>query len=572
MINFKLKINEILTSFLIENYKFENQLDIKELLTKPEKDNFGDLSLPCFRFSPILRKSPNEIADIFKKQFENIDFISNVENVNGYLNFHFNPKYLYKEILNNYKSKKNEAFSVSTLKGKTILVEFSSPNIAKPFSIGHLRSTVIGNFLSNLFRFAGANVSSINHIGDWGTQFGKLIVAFKKWGNVEELKNNPVTYLLNLYVKFHSESEKNPNLEDEARLAFKNLEEKKSEETKLWNLFKDYSFTEFEKTYSRLNVKFDFTQGESFYSDKIQSTIQLLENKKLLKESENATIVDLEKYNMPPCLIKKSDGATLYATRDLAAAIYRFETFNFDNLFYVVGGEQSLHFKQFFKVLELAEQNYYKNMEHVSFGLYRFKDGKMSTRKGKVVLLNDVLNEAVSRVMEIIKTKNPNLTEQEKINISETLGTSAVIFNDLKNDRIKDVSFSWDEVLNMEGDSGPYISYSFVRCLSILRKINKEIDFDITNIQIKDESESLLIRKLYEFSDIIDSCIKTRKSHHLTTYLLDLTKKFHSFYHNCRVLGEDEETTNFRLSLVKITSIALKSGCEILGMRLPEKM
>ncbi len=572
MSNYKIEIANALKNHIETNFNTNLTLNLEDLFIKPEKENFGDISLPCFRLSPILKKSPVQIADLLIEPLNTLDFIEKSENVNGYLNIHLNTENIFLKLHEQFYSTDKSLFKTDILKGKTVVVEFSSPNIAKPFSIGHLRSTVIGNFLSNLFENAGADLISVNHIGDWGTQFGKLIVAFSLWGDKEKLKKEPVNHLLELYVKFHSESEKDNSLEEKAREAFKNLENGEKFETELWEQFRDYSLEEFNKTYKRLNVKFNHTTGESFYSDKIQDVVDLLEKHKLLMISRNAIVVDLEKYNMPPCLIKKSDGATLYATRDLAAAIYRHKTFNFDNMFYVVGAEQSLHFKQFFKVLELANQEYAKNMEHIAFGLYRFKDGKMSTRKGKVIFLNDVLDEAVNRVKNIMEEKNPDLTEKEKEDIAETLGVSAVIFNDLKNDRIKDVSFSWDEVLNMEGDSGPYISYSYVRCLSILKKADLNITLDLSNLKIKNEEEKRLISKLLEYKDVLNTCVKTRKSHHLTSYLLDLTKKFHSFYHSCRVIGEDKQTSAFRLELVKITATTLKEGAKLLGMRLPEKM
>jgi len=570
MNNYKKIISEKIENYIKNILTIELNTEIETLFVKPEKDNFGDLSLPCFKLSSLFKKSPVQIAEILIPAVDKLDFVEKIENFNGYLNIYIKLSHLFSNLVNSLEH--NCIPEIQSVKGKTILVEFSSPNIAKPFSIGHLRSTVIGNFIANLFRAVGGNVVAINHIGDWGTQFGKLIVAFSLWGSDEKLKSDPVNHLLELYVKFHSESEENPQLEADARQAFKNLENLYEKETELWENFREFSLLEFNKTYKRLNVKFDHTTGESFYSDKIDSVVKLLENKKLLTESENAVVVKLDNDNMPPCLIKKSDGATLYATRDLAAAIYRHSTFDFDNLFYVVGSEQSLHFKQFFKVLELAGQSYYEKMEHISFGLYRFKDGKMSTRKGKVVFLNDVLDEAVSGIIKLMKEKNPDLTEIETKDIAETLGISAVIFNDLKNDRQKDVNFSWKEVLNMEGDSGPYITYSYVRCLSILRKSNINDKFDFSDITVENQWEELLIRKLVDFQSTLFSCILTRKSHHLTNYLLDLTKKFHSFYHNCRVIGEDNQTTALRLMLVKITAATIKSGAEILGMKLPNKM
>ncbi len=566
------KIVSGISAFLKENGIEIGKNEIFSQFKKPEKEEFGDLSFPVFRFAKDFKKPPIQIAQSLKDYFDklNVSEIEKIEVINGYVNFFFSVEWMFKSLLNSLNLKGEKFYCSDKLKGQTFVVEFSSPNIAKPFSIGHLRSTVIGNFLRNLLKSLGAEVIGINHIGDWGTQFGKLIVAFKLWGNKEDLEKNPVKYMLDLYVKFHSEAEKDPSLEDKAREAFLRLERGEKEETELWELFRNYSLKEFEKTYRRLNVKFDKVLGEAFYSDKIDRVIKILEEKNLLKISQNATIVDLEEYGMPPCLIKKSDGATLYATRDIAAAIYRKENFDFDKMLYVVGAEQKLHFKQFFKVLELAGFEWAKDLEHIAFGLYRFKDGKMSTRKGKVVLLKDVLDEAVNRIRSVMAEKNPDLSEEEKEEIAEILGTGAIVFNDLKNDRIKDVRFSWEEVLNFEGESGPYISYSYVRCRGILKNAESIEDGDF--FKITHQSEKSLIKKLFEFSDILDIAYKNRKSHFIANYLLDLTKQFNSFYHNCKVVGEDPQISSFRKQLVRLTLYTLKGGAEILGMRLPNRM
>ena len=572
MADVKDKIASTISDFLKENgIEFEKS-EIFPQFKKPEKEEFGDLSFPVFRFARDFKKPPVQIAESLKEFFEkkNISEVEKIEVVNGYVNFFFSVEWMYRTLLNSLNEKGQKFYCSDKLKGQTFVVEFSSPNIAKPFSIGHLRSTVIGNFLRNLLKSLGAEVIGINHIGDWGTQFGKLIVAFRLWGDRKELEKQPVKYMLDLYVKFHAEAEKDPSLEDKAREAFLRLEKGEKEETELWELFRNYSLQEFEKTYKRLNVSFDKVLGEAFYSDKIDRVMKILEEKNLLKISQNATIVDLEEYGMPPCLIKKSDGATLYATRDIAAAIYRKETFDFDKMFYVVGAEQKLHFRQFFKVLELAGFEWAKDLEHIAFGLYRFKDGKMSTRKGKVVLLEDVLDEAVNRIKEIMAEKNPDLTEEEKEKIAEILGTSAIVFNDLKNDRIKDVQFSWEEVLNFEGESGPYISYSFVRCRGILKNADAVEDTDY--FEITHNSEKLLIKKLFEFADVLDIAYKNRKSHFIANYLLELTKQFNSFYHNCKVVGENPDISSFRKQLVRLTLYTLKGGADILGMRLPDRM
>ncbi|BBB31701.1 arginyl-tRNA synthetase [Thermotomaculum hydrothermale] len=572
MIELKEKIADSIVYFLKDNGIDFKRQDILVQFKKPEKLDFGDIAFPVFRFAKDFRKPPVEIAGMVKDFFESnpLDEIEKIEVINGYVNFHISPEWMFNQLVSNLNSKGDNFYKQDVLKDKTFVVEFSSPNIAKPFSIGHLRSTVIGNFLRNLLKALGANVIGINHIGDWGTQFGKLIVAFRLWGNEEELEKDPVKYMLNLYVRFHKEAEENPELEDKAREAFLRLEKGEEEERNLWEKFRSLSLKEFEKTYKRLNVHFDKVLGEAFYSDKIDRVIKILEEKKLLEESENALVVKLDDYNMPPCLIKKSDGATLYATRDIAAAIYRKETFNFDKMLYVVGSEQKLHFRQFIKVLELAGFEWAKNMEHIDFGLYRFKDGKMSTRKGKVVLLEEVLDEAVKRIRDIMEEKNPDLTKEERENVAEVLGTGAIIFNDLKNDRIKDVQFSWDEVLNFEGESGPYIAYSYVRCNGILR--NAESVKESENYKATHDSEISLIKKLFEFKEIMLIAYNNRKSHFIANYLLDLTKSFTTFYHNCRVIGESDDISSFRKMLVKLTMSTLKAGAEILGMRLPDRM
>ena len=572
MIEIKEKIAENIVDFLKEKGIDSDKEQIMAQFKKPEKSEFGDVAFPVFRYARDFRKPPVEIAKDVKEYFDGktLKEIEKIEVVNGYVNFYLSCKWMFDKILSDLDKKKDDFYKTDILNGKTFVVEFSSPNIAKPFSIGHLRSTVIGNFLRNLLKTLGANVIGINHIGDWGTQFGKLIVAFKLWGNEKELEKNPVKYMLSLYVRFHKEAEENPELEDKAREAFKRLEDGEEEERKLWQKFRDLSLKEFEKTYKRLNVHFDKVLGEAFYSDKIDRVIKILEEKNLLVESENALVVKLDDYNMPPCLIKKSDGATLYATRDIAAAIYRKETFDFDKMLYVVGSEQKLHFRQFFKVLELAGFEWAKDLEHIDFGLYRFKDGKMSTRKGKVILLEEVLDEAVNRIREIMNEKNPDLSEDERKEIAEILGTGAIIFNDLKNDRIKDVQFSWDEVLNFEGESGPYIAYSYVRCNGILRNADS-ID-EGKNYMATHSSEDALIKKLFEFKEVLLKAFKNRKSHLIANYLLELTKAFTSFYHNCRVVGEDSEVSSFRKTLVKLTMKTLKAGTDILGMRLPDRM
>ncbi len=568
----KLEIAAVVSRYLISRGVPERDADVLSLFKRPEKESFGDLSLPCFPFARHLKQAPPAIAGELVPLLTGITGIADVDVVGGYLNVHFDKLELFKSLWNRYQDHPDTFFHSSDLEGKTITVEFSSPNIAKPFSIGHLRSTVIGNFLQNLLRCAGANVVAINHLGDWGTQFGKLIVAFRKWGDASLLQDKPVDHLLDLYVRFHEEAETETTLEDEAREAFRLLEEGNPEEAGLWEQFRQLSLDEFNRVYDRLNVSFDHYLGEAFYRDKLDKVIRTLTDANLLTESQNAMIVDLEDHDMPPCLIQKSDGASLYATRDIAAAMYRHEAFQFDRSLYVVGAEQSLHFKQFFKVLELAGCDWASGMEHIPFGLYRFKDGKMSTRKGKVVFLEDVLNEAVTRVRAVMDEKDPDLTATERMDVAEKLGTSAIIFNDLKNDRVKDIQFAWDEVLNLEGDSGPYIAYSYVRCRGILDKAAHVSDTLPDSLANMHPAEVTLVQKLTQFTDILSLCVRHRKSHFLAQYLLELTRMFHGFYHHCRVVGEDPDVSAFRKALVRMTAATLKAGCGLMCMKLPERM
>lgn len=558
--------------FLTEKGVPVDMIQEENLFKRPEKDTFGDLALPCFPFARHLKQAPPQIAANLKEYLGDIPGVKQVVVMGGYLNFHLDKAEMFRSLYRKFQENPADVLKWNEFDGRKILVEFSSPNIAKPFSIGHLRSTVIGNFLQNLFRSLGAKVIAVNHIGDWGTQFGKLIVAFERWGDQRALTENPVRHLLNLYVRFHKEAADKPEMDEAARAAFKRLEDGSEAENNIWETFRTLSLKEFNGTYDRLNVHFDKVLGEAFYRDKLQPVIDTLKGKDLLSISDSAVIVSLDEYDMPPCLIQKSDGASLYATRDIAAAVYRHDTFGFDEALYVVGAEQALHFRQFFKVLEMAGFQWATHMQHIPFGLYRFQDGKMSTRSGKVIFLEEVLDEAVSRIRSLMEEKNPDIPDNERALISETLGTSAIIFNDLKNDRVKDIKFSWDEALNMEGDSGPYIAYSYVRCRSILEKSGAMTSVNPAMVTIRHPNEAALIQKLSQARGTLLLCAKHHKSHFLAQYLLDLTHTFHSFYHSCRVIGDDPVQSSFRIALVELTSATLKAGALLMGMRLPEKM
>jgi arginyl-tRNA synthetase len=481
--------------------------------------------------------------------------------------------------------KRGSGYGSSSMgKGKTVIVEFSSPNIAKPFGIAHIRTTVIGHVLRNIYKFLGYETIAINHLGDYGTQFGKLIVAYKTWGNKELVEKDPIPELLKLYVKFHDEAEKDPVLEDKAREWFKKLEEGNKEAVELWQWFRDVSLREFNRIYEMMGIEFDSYAGESFYSDKMPAVIELLGEKKLLEHSQGAEIVDLEKYDMPPALIRKSDGSTLYITRDITAAIYRKEKYNFYKNIYVVGSQQNLHFQQMFKILELMGYDWAKDCIHVPFGMVSLEDGTMSTRKGRVVFLEDVLKKAVEKTRDIIAEKNPDLKDKEKI--AEEVGIGAVMFQELSHSRIKDYTFSWDNTLSFEGETGPYVQYTHARANSVLEKaavydyadildstnietvLEKEVNYKLLT---EDEAFSIL-KIIYKLPEVIIKAMERNEPFILTRQIIDLAQAFNRFYHEYPILVDDPELKRARLLLVLTTKNVLKTGLALLGIKAPDKM
>lgn len=539
-----------------------------------------DLAIPCFTLSKSRRQPPHKCAEEVAeklRQAKELE-IEKIEVVRGFVNVRLKAEVLgrtlrarVKEPLGNAKT----AFSK-----EKFVVDFSSPNIAKPFGIGHLRSTNIGAALCRIFNALGAEVVRVNHLGDWGTQFGKMIVAYKKFGSAEFVKGDPVNNLYKLYVEFHQKEEDDPSLLDEAREAFVKLEAGDPEAVELWKWFKDVSYTEFKRIYDRLNVHFDYVTGESFYNKLMEKTIQHLRDKKLLKESDGAQIVDLEEYDMPPCLIKKSDGSTLYATRDLATAEYRLKTFQPTKLVYVVGGEQTLHFRQVYKVLELLGHKAQEICKHVSFGLIRFPEGKMSTRKGNIILLEKVLDEAEKKALQIVQQKNEEkdesrrLSQQEMNDICRKVGLGAVIFFDLHAKRTKDIQFHWDQILNFEGDSGPYLQYTHVRLGALLRKAKdagfKTSDDTVPLLTTKEERE--LARELLAFPVVVESAGRAYEPSMISHALLELASVFNRFYMNVRVIKGDKEQLPGRLKLVELTRKTLGVGLGLLGVECPERM
>lgn len=566
MKDFKLIVSEALKN-QIEDLSLE---EIVSLIEIPPNKEMGDYAFPCFKLAKVYKKSPNMIAEDLSQQINTTDEISKVVNLGGYVNFFINKSSLAKTVIENVLTQKEKYGHSNLGEGKTVVIDFSSPNIAKPFHIGHIRTTVIGNALHKIYSSQGYKTERINHLGDYGTQFGKLIVAFKNWGNKEEVEKEPIKELLKLYVKFHDEAEKDPSLEDKAREYFTKLENNDKEAKELWQWFRDESLKEFERVYKLLDIQFDSYAGESFYSDKMDRVINIIKDKGILKESQGTNIVDLEEFNMPPALITKNDGSTLYMTRDLAAALYRKETYDFEKCIYVVGSQQSLHFEQLFKVLEFVGFEWAKDLIHVPFGMVSLEEGTMSTRKGRVVFLEDVLNQAIEKTRETILSKNPDAKNVDEI--SKQVGVGAVVFQELSNSRIKDYTFSWDKTLSFDGETGPYVQYTHARCCAVLRKANEEATTDI-NYDLLSDTDSFEVLKVIEsFNKSILNSLKKNEPHIVTRFCLDLAQSFNKFYHDNSILVEDDEIKKARLSLVKATKIALENGLALLGIKAPERM
>jgi len=581
MFRYNLEAAKFLHGILSASYTEVNfSIDqCSQLLEKPQKENHGDIAFPCFQLAKILKKAPPLLAQELSAKLNTLlekSSFTKVENLGPYINFHLSPEAAFSFLKRVYEEK--ESFGKSQIgKGKKILLEYSSPNVAKEFHIGHFRNTVLGQSLNNLYQATGHEVISVNHLGDWGAQFGNVLYAYLHYGSEEELKKSPIDYLTKLYVQFHEEQEKNPELTKEARLLLKELELGDPKLRILWKRFCDLSIEDLKKSYSRLGVAFDHYLGESFYEDKVPALLQELKEKNLLIESEGAQVVDLEAYKMPPCLIITSLGTTLYAARDLAAAIYRYNRFQFTECYYVIGSEQQLHTKQFFQVLKLMGYEWANHMHHIAYGLYRFKDGKFSTRKGKVILMKEVIEEAKEKVLSVIEAKNPSLAK--KAEVAETVALGAVIFNDLSTDRVKDVEFDWEKVLDFEGDTGPYLQYSYARAASILRQAeNKGHKFTGTYQESKilqsQPSAITLVKHFGRLSSSIEAAVRLQKPSIIANYALDLAKNFNSFYRQVKVIDENasKEETQAKLCLVAGTKIVLQNTLALLCMRCPEEM
>jgi len=563
-------MKQVIASILKEALKKEkiklSEEEIINIIEIPPSYEMGDFAFPCFSFSKQLKMLPTEIAFNLRKNIGNVPKgFEDIQLKGPYINFFLDRKDLTKILINEILKQKDNFGKNNSGKGKKILVEFSSPNIAKPFGIGHLRSTIIGNSISKISEFNGYKTINVNYLGDWGTQFGKLIFAFKKWGDEKKFKKNPVQHLYELYVKANKKI-----YEDKARSEFLRLENGDKENFALWKKFKEISIIEFEKIYSQLGIKFDVYLGESKYEEKMKDVIKLLKDKKLLEESENALVVNLEKYNLGVALIQKSDGATLYATRDLASAISRFEEYKFDKMFYEVGQEQILHLKQVFKILELLGYEWAKECVHIYHGLYLDSDGKkFATRKGKTIFMEDILKETISLASKEIKKREPKISEKRLKQRASKVANAAIIYGDLKNNRTNNIPFDIKRFVSFEGDTGPYLLYSYARANSILNKIKtKPKKLIIDNLE---EKEISLIKKLSDFQKVVEDSYKTLNPSLIANYSYQLSQIFNEFYHACPVIGSREKES-FRIVLVECFKQVLKNALNLLGIETLEKM
>ena len=568
MINLKEEIAKLIS----EQVADLTEEEIRGMIETPQDQKMGDYAFPCFRLAKVLRKAPPLIAKDIADAIRENDIFSDVQQVNAYVNMFISKEEFVEEVVEEVMAKGDEYGRSNVGEGKPVIVEFSSPNIAKPFHIGHIRSTVIGNSINLLWDAMGYKVTRINHLGDYGTQFGKMIVAYRHWGNEEDVRREPIKTLLHYYTKFHEEAEKDPSLDDEARETFAKLEQGGKEETELWQWFRDESLKEFKRVYNMLGIEYDSYAGESFYSDKMPAVVQELKDKNLLVESNGAEIVDLEPYGLTPAPILKSDGSTLYITRDLACAKYRKATYDFYKNIYVVASQQNLHFQQLKKILELMGYEWSKDIIHVPFGLVSLEEGTMSTRHGRVVFLEDVLNRAIDETREIIKEKGVATDNIEET--AKQVGVGAVVFNELSNNRIKDYVFSWKQVLDFNGETGPYVQYTYARCASILRNAGDDAK-DLSGFDpsyITGEAAYTLAKEIYALTDVIIEAGEKYEPSILTRHIVDMAQAFNKFYHDEHILTDDKEERKAKLALVVAAKTAIKNCLRLLGMEAPERM
>lgn len=568
MTNFKQEIaKQIAKATQLESNTLEGYIEI------PKDNKNGDYAFPCFRLAKELKKAPQIIANEIKEKIEIEEPVEKIEIAGGYLNFYINKETITKQVLKQIEEQEN--YGKSTIgNGKNIVIDYSAPNIAKPFHIGHLRSTVIGAALYNIYKQLGYNTIGINHLGDYGTQFGKLIEGYKMWGKEYDIEKDPINELTKIYIRINEACKNDENILKACRDNFKKLEDKDPYCMELWQKFRELSLKEFQKVYDLLGSKFDSWNGEAFYSDKMQEIIEILQNTGKLIESQGAKIIDLEEQGInTPCIIEKSNGSTTYATRDLAAILYRARNYDFDKALYVTSYEQILHFKQVFEVAKLLgmDEKFTNGLKHVSFGMVLLPTGKMSTREGNIVKLEDLLNEAIQRAKQIIEEKNPDLENKEEV--AKKVGIGAIIFNDLANSRVKDEIFDWDTILNFQGETGPYIQYTYVRTKSVLEKagyLPKLEEIDITKLM--DEYSQNIVKLIYSFEDVLIQVTNKEEPSILSRYLIDLAKAYSAFYNQNKIIGEDKKTQDVRIYLTYSTGKVLKIGANLLGIEMPDKM
>ena len=574
--DFKNEISNLIIEAIKKSYGEDESLtadEIANFLEVPKDKKNGDISFPCFKLAKTLKKSPIEIANEIK---ENINIensvVSKIDVINGFLNFYIDRTKIAENVINRFNSQKKNYGASDEGKGKNVVIDYSSPNIAKPFHIGHLKTTIIGHSLYNMYKFLGYNTIGVNHLGDYGTQFAKLIVAYTKWGNEYDLSEDPITKLSEMYVRINKLCEEDENVLNECRETFKKLEDGDKYCVDIWNKFKEVSLVEFQKIYDLLGIKFDSMNGESFYSDKLDEVVELLEKSGKLTESNGAKIVDLSDEGIDtPCIIQKANGSSIYATRDLAAILYRARTYEFDKCLYVVGNEQSLHFKQIFIVAKYLglDEKYLKGLEHVGYGMIRLPEGKMSTRKGNFVKVEDLLNDAISKAKDIISDRDIS----NKDEVAKQVGVAAVVFDNLKETRVKEQVFDVNKALSFNGETGPYIQYTIVRTNSILNKAGYIPKFeDVKASELSDEKSINVLKTIGKFNKTISNAIDKNEPFYVSRYLLDLAKSYSEFYNENRVICDDKAAQDARLYLTYMVKITLTNGLKLLGIEAPEKM
>ncbi len=541
---------------------------LKNLLEVPPDRAMGDYAFPCFMLAKTLRKGPPMIAQALADAWQPCDF-ARAQCVNGYLNFFLDREQLAQETVSAVLNAPGKWGATDEGSGRTVCLDYSSINIAKRFHIGHLSTTMIGHSLRRIYQHLGYTTVGINHLGDWGTQFGKMICAYKRWGTKEEVTQGGVDALMALYVRFHDEAEKDPALEDEGRAWFKRIEDGDPEALDIFNWFKQLTLTDAERVYRVLGVSFDSYAGESFYNDKMDRVVDELREKGLLVESQGAYVVDLEAYKMPPCIILKKDGATLYATRDIAAALYRHDTYDFAKCLYVVAYQQDLHFRQVFKVLDLMGYDWYANLEHVAFGMISYEGQTLSTRKGHVLYLEDVLRRATEKALAIIEEKSPGL--DNKAEVARQVGIGAVIYADLQNNRIKDIDFWWDRALNFDGETGPYVQYTHARCCSVLRKVEGTLSTPDWAALADDEAQMVLLL-LSRFPDVVQEAALRNEPSMITRHTTLIAQAYNKFYYEHRILDDGPGTVAARVMLTQAVQDVIKTGLYLVGIEAPERM